>query len=173
MATPRAMPSSRLLITGATGNVGREVVRAAVRAGLAATAALRRLETAQEVPPGVPKVRLDFHDATTWAAALDGHDAMCLVRPPAIADVQRNLLPFINTAYACGVTHIVFCPSLAPIETSSFLTQKSKPISPQRVRLHKFSTRLLCAEPAGGVPCGHSRREPNCSSCGSGKGSLD
>lgn len=114
------MSGRGILITGATGNVGREVVLAAARAGQTATAGLRRPETARGIPPGFPTTRLDFHDPTTWAPALDGHVAVFLVRPPAIADVQRNLHPFIDTAYANGVTHIVFL-SVAGADRNGFV----------------------------------------------------
>lgn len=68
----------------------------------------------------MPVAELDFRDSKTWISALDGHDAVFLVRPPAIADVQRNINPFIDLAYARGVKHIVFI-SVAGADRNRFL----------------------------------------------------
>lgn len=114
------MSERGILITGATGNVGREMVAAAIRAGLPATAAVRNPVTASGIPSDFPMVSLDFHDSRTWPSALNGHDAVFLVRPPAIADVQRNLNLFIDQAYASGVKHIVFL-SVAGVDRNRFV----------------------------------------------------
>lgn len=97
-----------ILVTAAAGNVGREVVRALgskdvrVRAGDRDPARSRGM-----FGPGVEAVRFDFRDPSTFAAA-QGADALFLVRPPAIADVDETLVPFIDQARALGVRHIVF-----------------------------------------------------------------
>jgi uncharacterized protein YbjT (DUF2867 family) len=109
-----------ILITGATGNVGREMVLAAMRAGLTATAAVRHATNIGGLPSDFPMVSLDFHNSETWAAALEGHDAVFLVRPPAIADVDRNINPFIDRAYASGVKHVVFL-SVAGADRNRFV----------------------------------------------------
>jgi len=56
----------------------------------------------------VGAVRFDFGDRTSWARAVAGVDHMFLMRPPAIADVEETLNPFIDFARARGVVHIVF-----------------------------------------------------------------
>ena len=56
----------------------------------------------------VTAVRLDFHDRDTWPAAIKGATHMFLMRPPAIADVEHTLNPFVDAARAQGVDHIVF-----------------------------------------------------------------
>ncbi len=114
------MSERGILITGATGNVGREMVLATIRAGLPATAAVRCLETARGIPSDFPMASLDFHDSETWTPALEGHDAVFLVRPPAIADVHRNLNLFIDQAYASGVRHIIFL-SVAGADRNRFV----------------------------------------------------
>jgi uncharacterized protein YbjT (DUF2867 family) len=96
------------------------MMRAAMRAGLPATAAVRYTKNVRGLPSDFPMVSLDFHNSETWAAALEGHDAVFLVRPPAIADVDRNLNPFIDQAYASGVKHIVFL-SVAGADRNRFV----------------------------------------------------
>lgn len=97
--------SQRVLVTGASGHVGRAVLDAATRLGLPVTAALRGPAAA---PAGVPSVAFDFMDARTWPRALAGHDRVFLLRPPAIADMRATLLPFVDAAIAHGVAHVVF-----------------------------------------------------------------
>jgi uncharacterized protein YbjT (DUF2867 family) len=56
----------------------------------------------------VSTITFDFYDQSTWAAALDGQKFVFLVRPPAIADVEKTLNPFIDLAKETGVEHITF-----------------------------------------------------------------
>jgi len=99
---------STVLVTGATGNVGREVVRAARARGLTVRAADRDETRAREVLGSeVDVVRLDYRDRSTFACA-DGADALFLMRPPAIADVAETLLPFVDEARRRGVKHVAF-----------------------------------------------------------------
>jgi len=81
---------TRVLVTGSTGNVGREVVRALRSRGIERTEA-----------------KIDFRDRRTFAG-VEGADALFLLRPPAIADVKATLLPFVDEARRRGVRHVVF-----------------------------------------------------------------
>lgn len=108
MAPPNPEPSPThaararpVLVTGATGNAGREVVRALRSRGAAVRLAARVADAPDEV-------RLDFQDASTFAAAAQSCGAVFLLRPPAISDVGATLLPFVDAARAEGVEHIVF-----------------------------------------------------------------
>lgn len=105
-----------VLVTGAQGNVGREVVRACTAAGF-------------DVRPGVLKpampneVRLDFTDPGSWGAALAGVDFVFLLRPPALGDMGTTLNPFVDAAVAAGTQHIVFL-SVAGAETKSWVPHR-------------------------------------------------
>ena len=100
---------SAILVTGASGNVGQEVVRALLARGARVIAAdHKQARVGALFGDSVPAVRLDFLDRATWPAALDGATHMFLMRPPAIADVARSLNPFVDAARACGVDHVVF-----------------------------------------------------------------
>lgn len=97
-----------ILVTGATGNVGIEVVRAARARGLVVRAAvLDEARARQSLGHELDVVRLDYRDRSTFACA-DGADALFLMRPPAISDVRSTLLPFIEEARRRGVRHVVF-----------------------------------------------------------------
>jgi uncharacterized protein YbjT (DUF2867 family) len=100
---------STVLVTGATGNVGRRVVEALLERDAQVVAADHREERVGALfGDRVAAVRLDFRDRTTWGSALRGVEHMFLMRPPAIADVENNLNPFIDFARSSGVDHVVF-----------------------------------------------------------------
>lgn len=97
-----------VLVTGATGNVGRAVVHAARARRLTVWAAERDPARAAELlGADVDVVRLDYRDPSTFACA-EGADVLFLMRPPAIADVGKTLLPFVDQARRVGVKHVVF-----------------------------------------------------------------
>ena len=50
----------------------------------------------------------DDSDEDTIGPALSGVTGLLLVRPPAISDVRRYLLPVVRAAAAAGVEHVVF-----------------------------------------------------------------
>ena len=102
------MTAKRVLITAANGNVGRAVVEAARVIGLDVTAATHAATSNASGASSTPSVTLDFCDPTTWPSALDGHDRVFLLRPPAIADVRPTLNAFVDEAARRGIEHIVF-----------------------------------------------------------------
>jgi uncharacterized protein YbjT (DUF2867 family) len=75
----------RILVTGATGNVGRHVV-AQLRAAGAAVRALVRNPAAADVPDGVEVVRGDLTDPDTLHTALDGVESVFLLWPLTTAE---------------------------------------------------------------------------------------
>jgi uncharacterized protein YbjT (DUF2867 family) len=100
---------SKVIVTGAAGNVGQQVVRSLLKQGAEPVAADRQPERiAALFGSAVAAARLDFRDKGTWKDALSGATRMFLVRPPAIADVQNNINPFARFARENGVEHIAF-----------------------------------------------------------------
>ena len=91
----------RVLVTGATGQVGRAAAAWVTALGGEARRAVTR-------PVGADDVRFDFLDRATWAPALTGVEALFLLRPPALADMDRTLVPFVEAARRSGVAHCVF-----------------------------------------------------------------
>lgn len=105
-----------VLVTGATGNVGRTVVASLRAAGLPVRAAGRRpAAVADEL--GVAAARLDLTDRATFASALQGVGGLFLIRPPAIARVRDTLNALLDDAVAAGVGHVVFS-SVAGADTN-------------------------------------------------------
>lgn len=94
-----------ILVTGATGNVGRQVVEQCRARGLNVREASR---LTRNEAPSAARAHLDFRDRRTWGPALVGCQSVFLLRPPAVSDMQTTLNPFIDAAYEAGVGHIVF-----------------------------------------------------------------
>ena len=111
------MPASpRLLLTGATGNVGGAALHELLRqrpAGTQLAVASRepernRAHLALGAADQVEVVPFDFTKPETVAPALKGVTGLLLVRPPAISDVARYLKPVVQAAVTAGVAHVVF-----------------------------------------------------------------
>jgi uncharacterized protein YbjT (DUF2867 family) len=100
--------SKTILVTGATGNVGREVIHFLRERGAEVRAAVISEEEAARLPLGVPWVLFDFGDQSTYPAAFEDVDKMFLMRPPQISDIDTYIKPAIEYAGRAGVTQIVF-----------------------------------------------------------------
>ncbi|MGV9836332.1 NAD(P)H-binding protein [Nocardia niigatensis] len=94
-----------IVITGATGTIGSEVVRLLAERGVKVRAVTRDPESAR-VPAGVEVVRGDYADTASMAAAFDGAEAAFLIGQlgPDYVELDRALA---GTARAAGVRRLV------------------------------------------------------------------
>lgn len=107
------------LVTGATGNVGAQVVRALPQTK-ETRVAVRNPDVADEhFGDAVDTVHFDFMDSETFVPALEGVTHLFLLRPPAITDVEI-FKAIIDCAKQSGVQQIVFL-SLQGIEKVSYV----------------------------------------------------
>lgn len=112
---------NRILVIGALGNVGKEVVKNLRVAGAAVRAAdIHKEKLMQTFDAPVECVRFDFTDPQTYEAAFDGIEKLFLMRPPQLANIKRDMLPAIVAAKRAGVRHVVFL-SLIGIENAKFV----------------------------------------------------
>ena len=95
-----------ILVTGATGNVGRAVAERLLARGHAPRGGVRDLSARRA--QGADPVVLDLHRPETFPAALAGASGLFLLRPPAIARVRPTLCALVDAAAAAGVGHVVF-----------------------------------------------------------------
>lgn len=95
-----------ILITGATGNVGSEVLKQAMAAKLPIRAAFLTADKAKTAPAGVQAVVMDYTKPDTVRAALNGIEKAFLVGPPT-AEVAQLEGKFVQEAKNSGVKHIV------------------------------------------------------------------
>lgn len=99
------MDTHPILVTGASGNAGAALARALAAAGHSVRAAARRPDG---LPAGVAFARFDFTDPSTFGPALAGVRRVFLLRPPQLADVRRQLDPFLQAMARAGVEHVTF-----------------------------------------------------------------
>lgn len=119
-----------ILVTGATGSLGRAVVAALSAKGFTVKAASRRRFEA--VSPVVQWVPFDFEAPATHQAALEGVDGIFLVAPPLDVDSAAKLNPFIDKAREQGVERIVL---------NSALGVDAAPDAPlRRIELHLIAS---------------------------------
>ena len=103
--------SRNILVTGASGNLGRAVVEALAARGFRVKAASRKPEKLA-ARKGVEPVALDYESPSTFDQALAGMDGVFLVAPPMDPEAPAKLTPLIEKAKAAGVGHIVFTSAL-------------------------------------------------------------
>jgi uncharacterized protein YbjT (DUF2867 family) len=103
----------KILVTGATGNVGRELVRQLVDRGVEVKAATRRPgEVAAALAIDVEVVELDYDVTETWDAAVQWADRVVLVPPPFDPQSDERLVPFLDWAVQSGSRHLVFLSAM-------------------------------------------------------------
>jgi uncharacterized protein YbjT (DUF2867 family) len=115
---------TKVLVTGATGNVGIEVLYALKKMGnpLDIYAGVRNTEAEMDKLSefNITPVKFDFMDILTFLPALKGMDVLFLLRPPQISDVKKYFAPLIETALQTGTKHIVFL-SVQGVEKSEVI----------------------------------------------------
>jgi uncharacterized protein YbjT (DUF2867 family) len=113
-----------ILITGATGNVGMEVIKnlskdnvnVKVLAGVREEAITGQLFDKYNVE----SIYFDFDNKESIEKAFSLSDIVFLLRPPQLADVKKYFQPVIEIAVQKKINHIVFL-SVQGAETSSFI----------------------------------------------------
>ena len=100
-----------VLVTGATGNVGRAVVSSLLDAGVVVralvTAPDEARSNAESVSPLLSFVAFDFQRPMTFDAAFADGTSLFLMRPPAIRHA-RVITQALDAAYRSGVRQVVF-----------------------------------------------------------------
>ncbi|MEV4158403.1 NAD(P)H-binding protein [Nocardia salmonicida] len=94
-----------ILITGATGTIGSDIVRQLVAEGVAVRAATRDPKRT-EFPAGVEVVRVDYRDPTTFGPAMRGIEAAFLVAIPGPDDTGTDAA-LVAAAREAGVRRVV------------------------------------------------------------------
>ena len=114
----------KILITGATGNVGFEVIKSLnkIPHTLQIVAGIRDFITDKEKLAAykIGFVQFDFMDFATYKPALEGCEVLFLLRPPQISDTEKYFKPLIETAKEVGIKHIVFL-SVQGVEKSTII----------------------------------------------------
>ena len=105
--------SNKILVLGATGNVGSALVEALVEKGEQVKAGTRH-PAEYPATKNVEPVALDFEQpkAEAYAAALDGVNKVFALTKTADVHADKTLNPLIDQAKAAGVSHIVLMTAM-------------------------------------------------------------
>ncbi|KUO19682.1 NAD(P)H-binding protein [Streptomyces dysideae] len=100
-----------IVVTGATGNVGRPLVRSLVAAGERVTAVSRRI-SAGDVPPGTARHhQADLTEPERLKPALDGAEALFLLTSGDYVAAGGDLTEALDVVRASGVRRVVLLSS--------------------------------------------------------------
>lgn len=103
----------RILVTGVTGNIGREVIHhlSELSTDFDIIAAVRNVGSAKETFKNYPDLifrQFDFEHEDAYASAFAQIDILFLLRPPHLSDVETVFRPLLKSAKINGITNIVF-----------------------------------------------------------------
>lgn len=124
-----------ILVTGATGNLGRLIIASLLERGAdpqSIVAGARDVTKGADL--GVPVVRLDYTDPASIAAALDGVDTVVLVSGSEVGQRVAQHRAVIEAAKSAGISKLVY--TSAPKATTSALV-----LAPE----HKATEELIAA----------------------------
>src|SRR5256885_15860642 len=95
-----------ILITGASGNVGKEVLKQIARTGAQVRAAYQTVSKAAAAPSGVEIVTMDYNEPASLQTALKGIERVFLVGPPTpnLTSLERKAIDEIKQS---GARHVV------------------------------------------------------------------
>lgn len=116
----------KILVTGATGNIGKALIKYLLNAQkeVEVLAASRNIEKDQKTHPPHPKLKWVYFDfaapSSSFDKALSQADQLFLLRPPAISDVNIVFKPLIEKAKRHELKGIVFL-SVQGVEKSSVI----------------------------------------------------
>ncbi|WP_262284186.1 SDR family oxidoreductase [Micromonospora sp. MA102] len=129
-----------IVVTGATGNVGRPLVRALAGAGEPVTAVSRRVAAA-DLPPGVRAVRADLADPAGLKTAFDGAEALFLLFTGGQLTGGADPGAILDTARQAGVRRVVL------LSSQGVATKRHPPEQEEAVRASGLEWTVL--RPAG------------------------
>jgi len=103
----------RILITGATGNIGTEVVHYLCELDRESEiiVAARNIASAKNKFPAFPKLafrKFDFEKQDSFDPAFKDIDILFLLRPPHISEVDKYFQPLLQSAMKNGIEKVVF-----------------------------------------------------------------
>lgn len=119
------MGNKNILITGASGNVGTEIIRGLkqIDADCQIFTGDRNIEKSKALLSEYRDLNfrhLDFTQPLTFDSALENIDIVFLLRPPQLADVPKYFAPFTAAMKAQGISRVVFL-SVQGVENQKFI----------------------------------------------------
>src|SRR5437588_4579677 len=98
--------SKPVLVTGATGTIGRDIAKRLSEGGVSVRAGVRDQAKAKKELPDIALVPFDFENEKTFSGALAGIEKVFLL-PPLLPNQLDVMNTFVDAAKRAGVRHIV------------------------------------------------------------------
>ncbi|GAA0435744.1 SDR family oxidoreductase [Lentibacillus halophilus] len=116
---------TKILVTGSTGNIGSYVVDQLLQKEVTVKAAVRDVKKGKQFFSNshAEVTAFDFLRPQTYKQALEDVTKIFLMRPPHLSSPEKDMLPFLESAKAAGVEHIVFV-SLFGVEKNPFVPHR-------------------------------------------------
>lgn len=123
-----------ILVTGATGTVGRDVVKLLSKKGAAVRAGVRdQAKARQRFDDDVELATFDFENESSFAAALDGVEKVFLL-PPLLPNQVELTNAFVDAAKHVGVRRIVKLSAIGVDGEIQFTVGKWHAANEQHIR---------------------------------------
>ena len=124
---------SKILVTGATGKVGHQLVSTLVARGADVRAAVRNPDRARPRLPGAELAPFDYQDPAATAAALRGVERLFVIVPPELLD-PAVVGRLVAAAREAGVSFIAKLSSMGSTADSEVFIGRMHAASDQIVR---------------------------------------
>ncbi len=116
---------SKLLVTGASGKLGKQTVELLLKNGVAAADIIATTRDPSKISDlaakGVDVRKADFEDTASLVAAFSGADRLALISTDAVDGTDKRLKQHLNAveaAKAAGVKHIIYTSMPNPVPES-------------------------------------------------------
>jgi uncharacterized protein YbjT (DUF2867 family) len=113
----------KVFVTGATGNVGQEVIKfLSLNKNIQIKAGVRDLQKAERIlsQSKCDLVKFDFKNPDSFDKAIREGEVLFLLRPPEISEVKSTIKPLIKISKWHGIKHIIFL-SVQGVEDQTFI----------------------------------------------------
>ena len=101
------MKTEKILVLGATGNIGQPLIEQLQKQNRVVVAGVRKPHPALQAQ-GVECRTFDFLQPATFETALAGIAKVFFVRPPQLADPKQDMYPFLAAVKAHQIEQLVF-----------------------------------------------------------------
>lgn len=109
----------KIALIGASGNIGREIAREAIRRGHTVTAIARSAKPAADLVPGLQTRTADLFDAAALRDAVSGHDVIASAYGPgagAPANLTDATAALVAAARSAGIKRLVLVGGAGSLE---------------------------------------------------------